>query len=182
VVRRLLITEHSDVPVLSILLGYGPMVPFVVGAALACVTKGALKDIFILCTVIWGGSTLSFLAGVRRGLSFRTESGPTVMQIASMFVLFVLALLSIVSAVLGKMIIVFRRGIFESRLTLYALGPCSLLSLCQSDIAGMGSAKVPALCSRHSSHPLLTARGPSTCGTLRTLVKARRYVRLMGAQ
>jgi hypothetical protein len=81
------------------------MVPFVVGAALACVTKGALKDIFILCTVIWGGSTLSFLAGVRRGLSFRTESGPTVMQIASMFVLFVLALLSIVSAVLGKMII-----------------------------------------------------------------------------
>ncbi len=103
--RRLLITEHSDVPALSILLGYGPMVPFVVGAATACATQGALKDIAILFTVIWAGSILSFLAGVRRGLSFRTEGGPTIMQIASMFVLFVLALLSILSAVLGKMII-----------------------------------------------------------------------------
>ena len=41
-------------------------------------------------TALWGTGILLFLSGVRRGLSFRTENGPTVVQLATMLGLFTL--------------------------------------------------------------------------------------------
>ena len=40
-------------------------------------------------TAAWAGSVLCFLAGVKRGLSFRQKGGPTLAQLASMLWLFV---------------------------------------------------------------------------------------------
>jgi Protein of unknown function (DUF3429) len=41
-------------------------------------------------TVLWGGAVLAFLAGVRRGLSFRTPGGPAPAQLATSLGLFAL--------------------------------------------------------------------------------------------
>ena len=41
-------------------------------------------------TALWGTAILLFLSGVRRGLSFRTEGGPTWRQMATMLTLFCL--------------------------------------------------------------------------------------------
>ena len=61
-----------EVPWLSVVLGYGPMLPFVVGALLAWLTHGAIRAEIVLLTILYTASILLFLAGVRRGLSFRT--------------------------------------------------------------------------------------------------------------
>ena len=92
--RRFTVTEHPQVPWLSVVLGYGPMFPLVAGAAGSWLTSGAFRHLLATLTVLWASSILAFLSGVRRGLSFRTEGGPTVAQIVTMFCLFVLALLA----------------------------------------------------------------------------------------
>lgn len=97
--REIDVIEHPEVPVLSIVLGYGPMLPFVFGAIATWSLTGVWRGEAILLTVVWAAAILAFLAGVRRGLSFRTEGGPAAMQIATMFVLFVLALASLVAVV-----------------------------------------------------------------------------------
>ena len=88
-------------PKLSVVLGYGPMLPFVAGAAASWLLNGPWRDEVILLTGLWAGSILAFLAGVRRGVSFRTEGGPAVAQIVTMFCLFVLALTVLVALAHG---------------------------------------------------------------------------------
>lgn len=53
--------------------------------------------------VIWAGALLAFFAGVRRGVSFRTEGGATAGQIAAMLWLFTIgiAVLAIPSPVIA---------------------------------------------------------------------------------
>ena len=99
--RSFEVLERPEVPWLSVVLGYGPMIPFVVGAILAWVTRGAIRAEIVLLTIIWAASILAFLAGVRRGLSFRTEGGPAVAQLVTMFGLYVLALAALVLVVEG---------------------------------------------------------------------------------
>ena len=99
--RTLEVTERPDVPWLSIVFGYGPMVPFAIGALAAWTFKGAIRVEAVLLTVVWASSILAFLSGVRRGLSFRTEGGPALAQIATMFCTFVLALAALVAGVHG---------------------------------------------------------------------------------
>lgn len=99
--RTFEIAERPEVPWLSVVLGYGPMLPFVVGAVLAWVTHGAIRAEFVLLTTIWSASILAFLAGVRRGLSFRTKGGPAIAQVATMFTLYVLAFTALIAIVEG---------------------------------------------------------------------------------
>ena len=99
--REIDITEKPEVPWLSVVLGFGPMLPFVAGDLAAWGFAGVLRGEAILLTIIWAASILAFLAGVRRGLSFRTEGGPAVAQIATMFCLYVLALAALVAVVHG---------------------------------------------------------------------------------
>ena len=71
------VTESRRVPALGLVLGYGAMVPFVAGAAAAWLLgHGGPAALATDLTVLWGGAILAFLAGVRRGLSFRTEGAP----------------------------------------------------------------------------------------------------------
>ena len=78
--RKLTITEHPQIPWLSIVLGYGPMLPFVAGAIASWLSAGVLRSAIVTLFVVWAGCILAFLSGVRRGLSFRTDGGPTLAQ------------------------------------------------------------------------------------------------------
>lgn len=87
------IHEPATTPALSLLLGYGAMVPFVLAALAVWFLAGPPHDLTLDLTRLWGSAILLFLSGVRRGLSFRTEGGPTTRQIAMTFWLFGLGLL-----------------------------------------------------------------------------------------
>jgi hypothetical protein len=52
-------------------------------------------------TILWGCAILTFLAGVRRGVSFRTPGGATFAQIATMLWLFLIGLAALWAFVLG---------------------------------------------------------------------------------
>lgn len=89
------VTEPRSVPPESLLLGGIAMVPFPVGAALAFI-PGAAGALFADLTLLWGAAILTFLAGVRRGVSFRTERGPTRAQLGATVWYFVLGALALV--------------------------------------------------------------------------------------
>lgn len=79
-------------PPLSLVLGYGPALVILAAGALAlaglpwALTAGCL----------WAAAILIFLAGVVRGLSFFTEGGPRVAQVAVMMVRFGCGLVALV--------------------------------------------------------------------------------------
>lgn len=75
------------------------MFPFAAGAAAAWATSGSWHAEAVLLCTLWAAAILAFLAGARRGLSFRTEGGPALAQISTMFCLFTLALASLVAVV-----------------------------------------------------------------------------------
>ncbi len=104
--RTLVTEEPRETPWLSVVLGYGPMLPFVAGAAAAWWQRGMWDELILLATILYGAAILLFLSGVRRGVSFRTEGGPTVVQIATMFGLFCLGLGALLTVViLGNRVI-----------------------------------------------------------------------------
>lgn len=101
--RTLRVTEPRAVPWLSIVFGYGPMLPFAAGALVAWGWRGTpLGQVAAALTILWACAILLFLSGVRRGVSFRTEGGATVAQIATMIGLFSLGFAALVLATLDR--------------------------------------------------------------------------------
>lgn len=76
----------AHTPAISLFLAYVAMVPIASGAAMSLAFR---SPAVVRLTTAWAGSVLCFLAGVKRGLSFRQEGGPTLAQLASMLWLFV---------------------------------------------------------------------------------------------
>lgn len=83
----------THTPPISLFLAYVAMVPIVSGAAASLVVR---SPTVVRLTTAWAGSILCFLAGVKRGLSFRQRGGPTLAQLASMLWLFVTGALALV--------------------------------------------------------------------------------------
>jgi hypothetical protein len=79
-------------PPLELLLGYGPALVILVAGALAL--AGVPWALTLGC--LWASAILIFLAGVVRGLSFFTEGGPRLSQVAVMMVRFVCGLAALV--------------------------------------------------------------------------------------
>jgi hypothetical protein len=78
------VAEPLNAPALSLILGYGATIPFIAGAAgAAFIGNAAMVQRCLDLTVLWGAAILLFLAGVRRGLSFRSPNGVTSGQIAA---------------------------------------------------------------------------------------------------
>ena len=86
------ITEARLTPQLSVAFGYGAMAPLAAAALAAWGFGGMVADAAAALAVWWGGALLVFLAGVRRGLSFRTPGGPRTPEMAAMLWLFALGL------------------------------------------------------------------------------------------
>jgi hypothetical protein len=93
--RRVEVSETDKIPRLDILFGFGPTVPFVFGAVAAWWSPEPWREAALQFVALWGSATLLFLSGVRRGLSFRTEGGPTWRQMVTMLALFGLGLFSL---------------------------------------------------------------------------------------
>jgi hypothetical protein len=95
--RRLEIVEPGRIPPLSLIFGFGPMLPLVAGLAAALLGVDPPGFTATQATVLWGAAILLFLSGVRRGLSFRTPGGPTLAQLLTSFGLFWLGLGALVA-------------------------------------------------------------------------------------
>ncbi len=80
------------IPLLSLLLGFGPVSLLPVLALAAFALPPARAWIAIVVGQMWGAAILLFLAGVTRGLSFFTAGGPRPIQLAAMGWLFLLGL------------------------------------------------------------------------------------------
>ena len=93
--REIVVEEHPEIPWLSVVLGFGPMLPIVAGAIVAWTTESLVRGEAILLSVLYASAILAFLAGVRRGLSFRTEGGPALAQLATMATLWLAAFLAL---------------------------------------------------------------------------------------
>ncbi|AWN53290.1 DUF3429 domain-containing protein [Methylobacterium sp. 17Sr1-1] len=100
--RILTIHEPRAVPWLSVALGFGPMLPFVAGAAASWTLGGEPGEAAVTLTLLWACAILLFFSGVCRGVSFRTEGGATVMQIATMLALFVLGFGALLAVALSR--------------------------------------------------------------------------------
>ena len=75
--------DHT--PAESLVLAYAAMLPIASGTAASLALgreRGAALEV---STIRFAGAVLCFLAGVRRGLSFRQPGGPTVGQLGVMF-------------------------------------------------------------------------------------------------
>ncbi len=99
--RHIAVTERPEVPWLSVVLGYGPMLPIAAAAIASWFLDGDLRTGAIQSGAIYAASILAFLGGVRRGVSFRTEGGPKVAQILTMAGLWFTALLALLCINIG---------------------------------------------------------------------------------
>lgn len=103
--RTIVAHEPRRIPWLDIVFGFGPMLPIVAGSAAAWWLQGQPFDYIVaLFTLLYSASILCFLAGVHRGVSFRTEGGPRLSQMVTMLVLYGLGAGSLFAAVMGKAI------------------------------------------------------------------------------
>ena len=90
------LTEPAETPWLGVFFGYIAMVPFVAGALAFWLAGEPWRGAALAITLFWGCAILTFLAGVRRGVSFRTPGGVTAAQIVTMLWLFCLGFAAIV--------------------------------------------------------------------------------------
>ena len=61
--RTLTVSEPGAVPWLSVVFGYGPMLPFAAGAAAAWWLGGVWGELALSLTTLWGCAILLFLLG-----------------------------------------------------------------------------------------------------------------------
>jgi hypothetical protein len=73
--RVLEVRENREGHALDRALGWAAMAPLVACAMAAWLTAGSFREVAMSLAIIWGGAILAFLAGVRRGLSFRPPGG-----------------------------------------------------------------------------------------------------------
>ena len=90
------LTEPAETPWLGLFFGYVAMVPFVVGTLSFWLSGEPWRGAALAITLFWGCAILTFLSGVRRGVSFRTPGGVTAAQIVTMLWLFCLGFAAIV--------------------------------------------------------------------------------------
>jgi hypothetical protein len=103
-------SEPSRIPVSSLIFGYGPVLPLPIAAAMAWTTEQSVPTVVTWLAIWWGAAILTFLSGVRRGLSFRGDEEAPLSAMIVMIWLFVLGagalvaptpLMSLVMLVIG---------------------------------------------------------------------------------
>ncbi len=84
------------VPVNSLVLGYGPMLPLVLGGAGAWLLPPPLELFAVQAVVLWAALILVFIAGVRRGFGFGNRRASTTVEIVTMTAYFLLGLAALI--------------------------------------------------------------------------------------
>lgn len=79
---------QARTPVVSLLLAYAAMIPLVTAAGATLLAPRPWRAPASRLGSLWAGAVLCFLAGVRRGLSFRQPGGSTVSELGTMVSLF----------------------------------------------------------------------------------------------
>ena len=97
--RTFVVEEPAQTPPMGVLFAYIAMLPLVIGVLAIWFAPEAQSFLAFNLTLFWGAAILMFLAGVRRGVSFRTPGGPHVGQIATMLWLYVLGFASLVATI-----------------------------------------------------------------------------------
>ncbi|MCE7029787.1 DUF3429 domain-containing protein [Jiella avicenniae] len=97
--RTITATEAAEPPPIGALLAFVAMLPIAAGAVYLWIGTEAEAFLTVNLTLFWGAAILTFLAGVRRGVSFRQPGGPTLMQLATMLWLYGLGFVAIVETV-----------------------------------------------------------------------------------
>lgn len=87
---RFEIAEPRETPWLGVFFGYVAMAPLVLGVLAFWLAPEAWRSASLGFTLFWGAAIVTFLSGVRRGVSFRTPGGTTASQIVTMLWLFCL--------------------------------------------------------------------------------------------
>jgi hypothetical protein len=80
----------------SLVLGYGAVLPLPAAAVLSWMLPDPWPTVAIQLGIWWGSSVLLFLAGVRRGLSFRADRPAYVAELVAMLWLFLLGAAALV--------------------------------------------------------------------------------------
>lgn len=80
----------APIPTTSLIFGYGPVLPLPIAAILAWTMPAPWPTVVSWLAIWWGASILIFLAGVRRGRSFRGDEEATLPALIAMVWLFVL--------------------------------------------------------------------------------------------
>ena len=93
--REIRVTEGPAIPWDGLIFGWVPMLPFPAAVLGVWLGGEALAALALRLAVLWGAALLLFLAGVRRGLSFRTPGGPRLSQLGMMLGLFLAGLLAL---------------------------------------------------------------------------------------
>ena len=86
------------IPASSLILGYGPVLPLPVAAVMAWTLAAPVPTVVTWLAIWWGAAILIFLAGVRRGLSFRGDAEVTAAPLVAMIWLFLLGAGALVAA------------------------------------------------------------------------------------
>jgi hypothetical protein len=86
------------IPTSSLILGYGPVLPLPIAAILAWTLAPPFPTVVTWLAIWWAASILIFLAGVRRGLSFRGDDEVPIAPLIAMAWLFLLGAGALVAA------------------------------------------------------------------------------------
>ncbi len=97
--RTLTVEEPAETPPMGIFFATIAMLPLVIGVLAIWFAPDAQSFLAFNLTLFWGAAILMFLAGVRRGVSFRTPGGPHVTQVAMMLWLYVVGFASLVATI-----------------------------------------------------------------------------------
>lgn len=83
------------VPALSLVLGFGPMLPILAAGLAALLWGDPLRAVAIVAGTGWATAILLFIAGVRRGYGFAVRARPRLGTLIATFALFFAALLAL---------------------------------------------------------------------------------------
>jgi Protein of unknown function (DUF3429) len=80
--------DPETIPALSLLLGFGPMLPILIGGGATLLWPALGQSSFAGWVMLWAAAILIFIAGVRRGYGFARQARPSFGALAGTFWMF----------------------------------------------------------------------------------------------